>query len=65
MCLTVERAWRGRKPKHDHIFRIPPDLEINMLKFCNSKMTGAFHLNNREAKRELAVYNNKNLLQFY
>ena len=33
------------------------------LKLSNSKtVTGAFHLNNRELKRELNVYKNGNLL---
>ena len=36
------------------------------LKLSHTKtMTAAFHLNNREAKRELKVYNNGRLLSFY
>ena len=38
-------------------------LQTWRLKLSNTKtMTAAFHLNNREAKRELNVYNNSNLL---
>ena len=38
-------------------------LQIWKLKFSNSKaVTAVFYLNNREAKRELNVYNNGNLL---
>ena len=38
-------------------------LQTWSLKFNNTKMaTAAFHLNNREAKRELNGYNNGNLL---
>ena len=38
-------------------------LQTWMLKLSNTKtVTAAFHLNNREAKRELNVYNNGNLL---
>ena len=56
---TIEKAWRGFKPRHDHIFRILPDLEINILKLSLLKtVAAAFHLNNREAKHELAVYDN-------
>ena len=38
-------------------------LQTWRLKLCNTKMvTAVFHLNNREAKHELNVYNNGNLL---
>ena len=40
--------------KHDYTFSLSPDLE--------KTVTAAFHLNNREAKRELNAYNNGNLL---
>ena len=40
-------------------------LQIWRLKFSHTKtVTTAFHLNNREAKRELKVYNNDRLLPF-
>ena len=40
-------------------------LQIWRLKFSHTKtVTAAFHLNNREAKRELKVYNNSRLLPF-
>ena len=40
-------------------------LQTWRLKFSHTKMvTTAFHLNNREAKRELKVYNNDRLLPF-
>ena len=41
-------------------------LQTWMLKLSNTKtVTAAFHLINREAKRELNIYNNANLLQPY
>ena len=47
------------KPKHDHTFKILADWR---LKLSHSKtVTTAFHLNNQETKRKLAVYNNNNL----
>ena len=40
-------------------------LQTWRLKFSHTKtMTAAFHLNNREAKRELKIYNNGRLLPF-
>ena len=40
-------------------------LQTRRLKFSRTKtVTAAFHLNNREAKRELKVYNNDRLLPF-
>ena len=40
-------------------------LQIWMLKLSHTEtVTAAFHLNNREAKRELKVYNNGRLLPF-
>ena len=40
-------------------------LQIRRLKLSHTKtVTAAFHLNNREAKRELKVYNNERLLPF-
>ena len=40
-------------------------LQTWKLKLSHTKtMTAAFHLNNREAKRELKVYNNDRLLLF-
>ena len=40
-------------------------LQTWRLKLCHTKtVTALFHLNNREAKRELKVYNNDRLLAF-
>ena len=67
MIIAYLEQWKefggGLEPKHDDIFKISPHLEINILKVSHSKtVTVAFHLNNGEAKHELAVYNNNNLL---
>ena len=49
----MEGCGEHSKPRHHCTFRLSPDLEAK---------AATFHLNNREAKRELNVYNNGNLL---
>ena len=50
------------KPRHVYTFIVSPDLR---LKLSHTKtVTAAFHLNNRETKCELKVYNNDRLLPF-
>ena len=51
---------RDFKPRHVYILSISPDLALSHTK----TVTAAFHLNNREAKCELNVYNNSRLLPF-
>ena len=48
------------KPRHVHTFSISPDLRLKLSHI--KTVTAAFHLNNREAKRELKVYNNNGRL---
>ena len=48
-----------------YMFTLSAYLQTWRLKLSHTKtVTAAFHLNNREAKRELKVYNNERLLQF-
>ena len=48
-----------------HMSTLSAYLQTWRLKLSNTKtVTAAFHLNNREAKRELKVYNNDRLLPF-
>ena len=50
------------KPRHDNTFSVSPDLEAELSH--TKTVTTAFHLNNREAKRELKIFNNGKLLPY-
>ena len=63
MLLEIGRLWRIRsysKPRHDYTFNLSPDLEAKA-QATKTVITG-FYLSSREAKRELNIYNNGNLL---
>ena len=52
----MEEPRESLQPRHDHTLEY---LQTWILKLSHSKtVTTAFNLNNRKAKRELAVYNN-------
>ena len=59
--------WKGLEGTlSQHMFTFSSYLQTWKLKLSHTKtVTAAFHLNNREAKRELKVYNNGRLLPFY
>ena len=58
--------WKGLEGTlSQDMFILSAYFQIWRLKLTHTKtMTAAFHLNNREAKRELKVYNNGRLLPF-
>ena len=58
--------WKDlEKPLSQDMSTLSAYLQTWRLKLSHTKtVTAAFHLNNREAKRELKVYNNDRLLPF-
>ena len=62
--LCASRDWKAVKDTlSQDMTTLSAYLQTWRLKLSNRKtMTAVFHLNNREAKRELNVYNNGNLL---
>ena len=63
MLHDIRRLWRTPEGVSQDITTLPAYFQTWRLKLSNTKtVTAAFHLNNREAKRELNVYNNGNLL---
>ena len=61
---TIGRAWRGRVLSQD-MTTVPEYLQTWRPSLATEKtVTTVFYLNNREAKRELAVYNSNNLMPF-
>ena len=62
--LYASRGWKVVKEiLSQDITTLSAYLQTWRLKLSNTKtLTAIFHLNNREAKRELNVYNNGNLL---
>ena len=61
MLLEIGRLWRTLLPQD--MTTLSAYLQTLRLKLSNTKtVTAAFHLNNIEAKCELNVYNNGNLL---
>ena len=62
--LYASRNWKAvEHTLSQDMTTLSAYLQTGRLKLSNMKtVTAAFHLNNREAKRELNVYNNGNLL---
>ena len=58
--MRLEGCGGHSKPRHDYSFNLSQDLEVEARQYKNG--AAAFHLNSREAKCELNVYNNSNLL---
>ena len=64
--LHSSRNWKDlKRTLSQDMSTLSAHLHICGLKLSHTKtVTAAFHLNNREAKRELKVYNNNRLLRF-
>ena len=64
--LHSSRNWKNLEGTlSQDMYTLSAYLQIWRLKLSHTKtVTAAFHLNNREAKRELKVYNNVRLLPF-